>query len=119
MPCTSRLHLRPAIERYAVVPGRSLLHRLVESRVIVALQRLRRIIRRRHERDIGKLATTRSAQVVLRKALDNLVAILIAGTPLPAFMPRIGPRLNHTKRIGGRGSCMARTSRTDEWIDIV
>ncbi len=86
-----------------------------------------RFVARRHlqfshrgnQQNVSQVGATRAREVVVRKASQIAVGIVVAGTAVPGRIARVRRQLDHAKRHGCPRINVAVLRRADQRIDVV
>ena len=70
----------------------------------------------RREQEVAQVRATGAGQVRMGEAQDGIVAVMVAGTAVPARVPGVGTQLDHARRHGRSGIGMSMETRADEGI---
>ena len=71
----------------------------------------------RHEQNIAIIRNACAAEMCVRKAVDDVVGIVIARTAVPVVGARVGRELDHPERHRRPGKCMPVAAGADERVD--
>ena len=76
-----------------------------------------RFARARHQQHIEHVSDTGAAQVRVTEAHDRAVGMMVARTPIPTVVVRVGRKLHHAKRHGRAGIGVSVAAGTDGNLD--
>ena len=101
-------------ERDGVVAGLRALARLV-----VGHRPGNGLRRKGKDPHVAEIGTSGAVEMGLRKAVDRLVFVAVAGAVVPVSVARVGAGLDEAEGNAGGGKCMARAGGSDERVDVV
>ena len=112
-PGRRQLHAHAGSQHHRVVAGADVLGTMGELHLPLCR------VGDRQQGDVSQVADTCSAEVHLPESDDRRVAVMIAGTPVPALLLLCRTRLNVSERNIGSEEHMAVSACSDEWVDIL
>src|SRR4029079_1960257 len=73
----------------------------------------------RHKQDVAVIRNARAAQVRVRKAVDDVVRIVITRAAVPVVGARVGRKLHQPERRGRSWKRVPVSARADERVDVM
>ena len=117
--------LQDSIKKYGIITGLGHLAVVTERReearlrIISLTAAQRHLTHNRHQANITQIGTARTAEMKHTEALNRIVGIIIAGTPVPALPHLIGAYIHSTERNIGTHEHMTMVVGSDKRIHIV
>src|SRR5215204_5282829 len=71
----------------------------------------------RHQQDVAVIRDPGAAQVRVAETVNDVIGVVVTGTPVPTCQSSIRTELHHTKRQCCTGKCVTMSAGSNEGID--
>ena len=87
--------------------------------IIVVAALVSQIAGIRHQEDIAEIRAAGSAEMKMREADENVVRVVICGTPIPTLVFIAWTKLDRAERYIGSHEYVPMSVGTDQWINVL